>query len=191
MLPMKFSTFSLKTGVCLAVLLFTAQMFIPAFVPSAHALYWEDDTDFNAPQDRLERPSGGFFLFNWFRSIKKHDQRKRAKGLENRDKGPGVNGGKKALLMVTSGVVGVGVGLLISSVTTDNPDNRSRNNFMGAAFGLCGGLLVGSLITPSDYQVDSASLPNQRFRTTFHSDPKLQPIRAAFHSTPVKVALQF
>jgi len=189
--PMKFSAFSLKTGVCLAVLLFAAQTFVPVFVTPAHALYWEDDTDFNAPQDRVERPRGGFFLFNWFRSIKSHGQKNKAKALENRDKGPGVNGKKKTLLLVTSGLVGTGIGLLISSTTTNDPNHRGRNNFLGATFGLCGGLAIGSFIIPGDYQVDSASLPNNRFRLAFATDPTLQPVVDAFHATPVHVALKF
>jgi hypothetical protein len=188
---MKFSAFSLKTGLCLAVLLLATQTFVPVFVPPAHALYWEDDSDFNAPQDRKERPTGGFFLFNWFRSIKHSSQRHRAAGLENHDKGPGVNGKKKALLLVTSGIVGTGVGLLISSTTTHNNDYRARNNFVGGALGLCGGFAIGSFIIPGDYQVDSASLPNNRFHNMFVSDPKLEPIRVAFHSTPIHIKLTF
>lgn len=189
--PMKFSAFSLKTGVCLLVILFTAQMFVPAFVTPAQAMYWEDDTDFNAPQDRVQRPNGGFFLFNWFRKSQQSGQKRRAKELENRDKGPSVNGKKKALLLVTSGLVGMGIGLLISSATTNNEDHRGRNNFMGAVFGFCGGLAVGSFIIPDDYQVDSASLPNNRFRVAFASDPKLQPIRGSFCKAPLHVALNF
>jgi hypothetical protein len=188
---MKFSAFSLKTGVCLMVILFTAQMVVPAFITPARAMYWEDDTDFNAPQDRLERPQGGFFLFNWFRSAKTHSQKRHAEALENRDKGPGVNGKKKTILMVASAVVGVGIGLLIASETTNNEDHRGRNNFLGATFGLCGGLAVGTFIIPSDYQVDSASLPNNRFHMAFASDPKLQPIHATSHQARVRVALNF
>ena len=189
--PMKFSAFSLKIGVCLMVILFTAQTFVPAFISPAQAMYWEDDSDFNAPQDRLERPQGGFFLFRWFHSSKTQSQKRRAAALDNRDKGPGVNGKKKALLLVTSALVGVGIGLLIASETTNNEDHRGRNNFLGATFGLCGGLAVGTFIIPSDYQVDSASLPNNRFHVAFASDPKLQPIRVASRQARVHIALNF
>lgn len=188
---MKISTFSLKTGACLAALLFVAQMTIPSFVPKAHALYWEDNSEFNAPQDRVERPRGGFFLFNWIGSITHSAKKHRAAELENRDKGPGVNSGKKALLLVTSAVVGIGVGLLITSTTTDNPDHQARNNFLGATFGLCGGLAVGSFIMPSDYQVDSANLPNARFRDQFAKDPAMQPIRSAFRRPMFCLASRF
>ncbi|GEM_PF-1111316 len=190
MLPMKSNKSALKSVVCLVVTLFTAQMFIPALVPSAHALYWEDDIEFNSPQDRVERPSGKFFLFRWIDSIKGKNKERRAGNLENHDKGPGVNGKKKALLMITCGVVGVGTGLLLSSTLTDDNENRSRNNFLGAALGLCAGLALGSILTPKDYQVDSANLPQAEFRRVFAAGP--EPRKAPeFRPMSVQVALKF
>ena len=188
---MKFSSFSLKAGICLALIFFTAQMFVPAFVTPARALYWEDDTDFNAPQDRLERPRGGFFLFKWIKSIKKAGIKHRAANLENHDKGPNVNGKKKAMILVTSGIVGLGIGLAISSTTTKNAAHRTRNNFLGAAFGLVGGMIIGSFIIPKDYQVDSSCLPDAKYRLALASDPALQSVRDAFHDPALQIVLNF
>jgi hypothetical protein len=188
---MKFSPFSLKAAAFLILVLFTAQWFVPAFVPPARALYWEDDTDFNAPKDRKTRPEGGFFLFKWIRSLKGQSSKRQAQGLEQNDKGPGVNGKKKAVVMITSGLVGLGVGVAIASSTTENRENRSRNNFIGASIGLVGGLAVGALIMPSDYQVDPTALGELKYRMALVDDPALRAMKNAFHASAVRATLTF
>jgi len=187
---MKWVSSSSAKVLCVLLVLTAAHLSLPAFVPQAHALYFEDDVDSNPPEDRVERPKGGFFLFKWIHSLTHSSTRREAAALENRDKGPGVNGGRKAVVLVTSGIVGMAIGLGISS-SIKNPGNRARSNFIGGSLGLCGGFGIGALIMPGDYQVDPQALGEYHYRVALLDDPAQSKTQAAFRRTTPLASLIF
>ncbi len=181
----------LKRIAILAAFIYFAGMAVPSFIPQAQALYWEDDYAGNDPKERIQR-NGGFFLFNWIGKLVKKSKRNQYGKIENRDNGPSVNGGRRALVAVTSGVVGLGVGLLIADSSTDNEGDRTANMFLGGALGLGAGVLVAALIMPRDYQVDPvAQAENLRFQQAWLHDESIRTVRAAFHPSAKILTAQF
>jgi hypothetical protein len=85
----------------------------------------------------------------------------------------------------------MGIGAAIASSTTNNEENRSRNNFIGAALGLCGGLGIGALLMPQDYQVDPQALGEMKYRLALNADPHRTDVLAAFHGAPARISLTF
>jgi hypothetical protein len=180
----------LKTAALLAAVLYVAGMTVPVLVPRAHALYWEDDYEGNHPKERRRRP-GGFFLFNWIGGlVKKSNQRQYGK-IEDRDTGAAVNKGRRATLVVTCGLVGLGSGLLIGKAATNNPNDETSNMFVGGALGFGAGVLIASALMPPDYQVDPVAQSERTFRQAWAQDPTHTLVRSAFRASVPFVQARF
>lgn len=176
---MKHGSSILRTAAFLAAVLYLAGMAVPAFVPTAHALYWEDDYEGNSPKERKRRP-GGFFLFNWIGGLVKSSNERQYGKLEDRDTGAPVNNGRRTTLVIACGVVGLGTGLLIGKAVTDNENDESSNMFVGGALGFGAGVLLASALMPRDYQVDPVALSELKYRQAWLQDPSHRTVRAAF-----------
>src|SRR5579872_4072906 len=150
--PNMFSkTSSLKRSILFLLVIQLAGL-TPLFAPKAHALFWEDDTESNDPKEIKTRPSH-FLLFDWVDDANRDSKKNEYKNMDNQDKGPSVNNGARTLVIVASGIVGLGLGLFISNRLSSSADVTS-NMFIGGAIGLGVGILAGALIMPSDYNVD-------------------------------------
>src|ERR1700722_10225158 len=90
----------------------------PGTTPKAQALWWEDDSSLSDPKEKVNRPSG-FFLSDWIDGLDKDSKESQYKDLENQDHGPSVNNGQKAVVIVTSGIVGLGAGLVTAYTLTN------------------------------------------------------------------------
>jgi hypothetical protein len=173
--------------------LFTAMIYLPGMVvlplvPKAHALYWEDDYGGNDPKEVKSRPSG-FFLFDWIDDLNKDAKQGHYREMDDHDKGSTVNGGAKTLVVVASGLVGLGTGLFISSRLQGD---QTSNMFIGGALGLGAGIAIGALIMPRDYEVDQrAKIDFMKQRQAWLQDPIRLQIAQSFHSPPVSFSLQF
>lgn len=121
-------------------------------VSPAFATYWEDSFEGNDPEEQVRPKEGGFFLFRWIGSLFGDPKKKEIRKLEERDRGSGVNSGRRTLLIVTSGLVGLGAGLLATEAVVGDPDGADR--FVGGALGFALGVGFGALIMPKDYNVD-------------------------------------
>lgn len=180
----------LKTVALVAAVIYVAGMTVPAFVPTAHALYWEDDYEGNHPKERKRRPSG-FFLFNWIGNLVHKSNQREYSRLEDRDNGGPVNGGRRTFLVVTTGLVGLGAGILIGKAVTDNEYDETANMFIGGAVGLGAGVLLASALMPRDYQVDPVSRSEWRFRQAWAQDDSHRLVRSAFAPSVPLVRTQF
>lgn len=171
-------------------------LLLPAVIPGsplvapAGAAYWEDEFEGNAPEDRRRGPEEGFFLFRWIGSIFGDADEREIKSLEDRDRGPTVNSGRRTFLVVTSGLVGLGVGLLAAETLVEDADGGDR--FVGGAVGFAAGVGIGAWIMPKDYSVDPvAALEGRRFARAWIEDPQHRVVRDAFHGAPVRVHFRF
>ena len=84
--------------------------------PPAQALYWEDDYEGNDPKDIKKRPDD-FFLFKWIDDLNQDTKKNEYKDRDNRDKGPGVNDDARMAVILASGLVGLGLGMIIAAAT--------------------------------------------------------------------------
>jgi len=174
----------------LAAVIYVAGMTVPAFVPTAQALYWEDDYEGNHPKERKRRP-GGFFLFNWIGGlVKKADERQYGR-MEDRDTGASVNKGRRATMVVACGLVGLGTGLLIAKAATNDPTDETSNMFVGGALGFGAGVLIASVVMPRDYQVDPVAQSGMKFRQAWLQDGSCMTVRASFHPVVPVVRARF
>jgi hypothetical protein len=181
----------IKTVALMACFLYLGGMTVPAFVPKAQALFWEDDYGGNDPKERVKRP-GGFFLFNWISKLARKSEERQYSKIEGRDTGPSVNNRRRSTLVVTCGLVGLGTGLLIAHFGTKDDENRTSNMFIGGALGLGTGVLVAALIMPRDYQVDPAACTDfLKHRQAWLQDESSRTIRSAFHPAIPLVRAQF
>ncbi len=156
----------------------------------AHALYWEDDFDGNDPKDRKKRPDD-FFLFRWIDDLNQDAKKNEYKDRDNRDKGPGVNGDARTLLILTSGLVGLGAGMLIANRVSAQGD-VSGNMFIGGALGLVAGVGIGALIMPHNYEIDPHAMSDLlKERQARSEDPVQKKIAMSFHQPQVALQLQF
>lgn len=164
----------------------------PLFIPKAHALYWEDEgDDDNDPREVKQRPNH-FDLFDWVGDLDKDAKKKGYQSQDNRDIGPSVNNGDRALVIIASGVVGLSLGLFLSYEFSPSNSNISSNMFIGGALGLGAGLGIGALIMPGDYNVDQrAQMDFLKQQQALMQDPLRLQLARAFHPTPVALRLQF
>jgi hypothetical protein len=183
-----FSKYSFLKRFILFLLVFQLAGLAPFFVPKAHALFWEDDTDSNDPKEIKTRPSH-FLLFDWVDDLNKDSKRNEYKNMDNQDKGPSVNNGARTLVIVASGIVGLGLGLFVSNRMSDST-NVTSNMFIGGAIGLGVGILAGALIMPADYNVDQrARMDYLKQRQAWLQDPVRLQVSQAFH--PMDLGLTF
>jgi len=164
----------------------------PLLAPRAHALYWEDDGDEgNNPNEVKQRPDH-FGVFDWVDDLNKDSKKKSYQDMDNHDKGPEVNNGARALVLITSGVVGLGAGLFLSYEFSGPNDNVTSNMFIGGAIGLGAGIAVGALIMPRDYEVDQRAQNDfLKQRQAWLQDPINLQVRQAFHPSQVSFSLKF
>ncbi len=164
----------------------------PLFIPRAHALYWEDDNDEdNNPNEVKQRPDH-FSLFDWVGDLDKDSKKKNYQQMDERDHGPEVNGDARALELVTSGVVGLGLGLFLGYEFTGSNGPLSDNMFIGGALGLGAGLGIGALIMPGDYNVDQVAQTDfLKQREAWLQDPIQLQIARAMPPPPVAFQLKF
>ncbi len=182
----------LQKTLALACVLCLSGLFVPALVPKANALFWEDDNGNNDPNEVKSRPDH-FGLFDWVGDLNQDAKVKEYRKMDNHDRGPSVNNDKRTWLIVTSGAVGVGLGLLAADRLTPSGDSSyMANMFIGGALGLCAGVIVGSLIMPQDYEVDQrAQTEFLRSNQAWLLDPARQQLSQAFRPTQTAFSLKF
>jgi hypothetical protein len=182
----------IKTTALFTGVFYLTGMLVFPLVPKAHALYWEDDTDGNDPNQVKTRPNH-FSLFDWVGDAQKDAQKNDFRKIDNHDKGPGVNGGAKTGVLILSGIVGLGAGLVAAyEFTGSNDPNLTANMFIGGALGLCAGVAVGALIMPRSYEVDQrAQMDFMKQRQAWLQDPTRLQVQKAFHPTVAVVSFKF
>ena len=164
----------------------------PLFILKAHALYWEDDGDDNNNPNEVKHRPNHFDLFDWAGDLDKDAKKKGYQSQDNRDIGPSVNNGDRALVIIASGAVGLGLGLFLSYEFSSSNSDVSSTMFVGGAVGLGAGLGIGALIMPGDYNVDQrAQTDFLKQQQAWMQDPLRLQIARAFHSSPVALRLQF
>ncbi len=164
----------------------------PLFIPKAHALYWEDDSDNGNNPDEVKRRPDHFGLFDWADDLAKDSKRRDYQDKDNQDKGPGVNSGAKAQVLIVSGITGLGLGLFLTYEFSGNNNNLTPNMFIGGAVGLGVGIAVGALIMPRDFEVDQRAQSDfSKQREAWLQDPIKLQIAQAFHPSPVAVSFNF
>jgi len=181
----------LKTTALLTCLLYLSGMVICPLVPKAHALFWEDDYNGNDPKEVKTRPSH-FSLFDWVDDAQTDARKREYRNIDNHDKGPGVNGAARAGVVILSGVVGLGIGLFTAYSLT--PANADLNGplMVGGALGLCGGVAVGVLIMPRDYELDPQALNDfMKQRQAWLDEPIRLQIQSSFHPSLASVSFTF
>ena len=182
----------LKTTACLTFGIYLLGMVVLPSVPKAHALYWEDAGDPNNNPDQTKRRPDHFSLFDWVGDLDRDSKRKHYADMDNHDKGPSVNNGARTVVIVTSGAVGLGLGLFISNRLSGPNDDVSSNMFIGGALGLGVGIAIGALIMPQDYQVDQQARADfLKQRQAWSQDPLRLEIQKAFLPTDMTVTLKF
>ncbi len=164
----------------------------PLFIPKAHALYWEDESDENNNPDEVKRRPDHFSLFDWVGDLDKDAKKKTYQQMDNHDRGPDVNNGTRTVELVASGVVGLGLGLFLANEFSSSNSNVSSNMFIGGAVGLGVGIGVGALIMPGDYNVDQVTQADfLKQREAFLQDPVRLQVAKAFTPSQVAFSLQF
>jgi hypothetical protein len=164
---------------------------VPLLIPKAHALYWEDETDSNDPKEVKRRPDH-FLLFDWVGDAEKDMKKAEYRDKDNRDKGPGVNAGSKALVVIASGLVGLGLGLVVANYATTDGGDLNSNLFIGGAIGLCAGVAVGALVIPGDYEKNQrAQIDFMKDRQAWMQDPIRLQVAQAFQPSPVSFQFKF
>lgn len=189
-MTLKLST--VKTTFLLACAFCLSGLFVPALVPKAHALFWEDDNGTNDPNDVKTRPDH-FDLFDWVGDLNQDAKVKEYRQMDNHDRGPSVNNDARSLEVVSSGVVGLALGLFAADRLTDEGDTSYTSNmFIGGALGLCAGVVVGSMIMPHDYEVDQRTQTEfLRSNQAWLLDPVRLQLAQAFRPTQTALTLQF
>jgi hypothetical protein len=181
----------LKTTVLLTALIYFAGMVIYPSVPKANALFWEDDTPGNDPNEVKQRPDH-FSLFDWVGDAQKDAQRRDYKKIDNKDRGPGVNGSAKAGVIILSGTIGAGVGILCAYEFSPVNTDLTSAFIIDGALGLCAGVVVGVLIMPKDYDLDPY-VRNEYFkqRQALAEEPIRMQVQKSFHPTVTAFSLKF
>ena len=180
-----------KTTSLLTAFFYLSGMVVFPLVPKAHALFWEDDNDDNDPKDIKTRPSH-FLLLDWVDDLNKDSKKSHYKDMDNHDKGPSVNNEARTLVIVASGVVGLGTGLFLANRFSQDSSTLTSDMFIGGALGLGAGILIGALIMPRDYDVDrQAKIDFMKNREATLQDPVRLQVAQAFHPTPLAVSFTF
>jgi hypothetical protein len=181
----------LKTAALFTALLYQGGMVLYPLVPKAHALYWEDESPSNDPNEVKTRPTN-FFLFDWIDDIDKNTKKNKYRDMDNHDLGPSVNNGARAMELVSSGVVGLAAGLFLADRLTASGTDETSNLFIGGAVGLCAGIAVGALIMPHDFEVDQrARIDFMKQRQAWLQDPVKLRLSQSFRPSDITVSLNF
>ena len=164
----------------------------PCMAPKAQALFWEDQgDDSNDPKETKSRPDH-FFLFDWVDDLNKDAKKNHYKDMDNHDKGQSVNNDARTLVIVGSGIVGLGMGLFLANRISNGSSSQTADMFIGGALGLGAGILVGALIMPADYDVDQRAQSDfLKQRQAWNQDPLRMQIAQAFHPAPMELTLSF
>jgi hypothetical protein len=180
-----------KTTILLTCLLYVSGMVVYPLIPQAHALFWEDDSPGNDPNEIKQRPDH-FSLFDWIGDAQKDAQKRDYRKLDNQDRGPGVNGGARAGVVLVGGAIGAGVGILAAYEFSEPNQDLTSAFIIDGALGLCAGVVVGVLIMPKDYDVDPY-VRNEYFkqRQALLEDPVRLQVQKAFHPTVTALSLKF
>ena len=179
---MTFKSSALRTAFCFFLLFQVSGMTLPGFLSKAHALYWEDDYDGNDPAERKRRPDH-FSLFDFMGDVDKDAKTGHYRDLESQDNGPAVNSDARLLEIVSSGVIGLGLGLAVADKVTANSNDLSTNLFVGGALGFGFGVAFGAVILPRSYDVDPiAQTDFLKDRQAWNQDPLRLQIAKCFHS---------
>jgi len=181
----------LKITVLFTCPFYLSGMVLYPLIPKANALFWEDDSADNDPNEIKQRPDH-FSLFDWIGDAQKDAQRRDYRKLDIHDKGPGVNGAARAGVIILTGTVGIGVGLLAAYEFSPTNTDLTSAYIVDGALGLCAGVIVGVLIMPADYDVDP-TVRNDYFkqRQAFAEDPIRLQVQKAFHPTVTAFSLKF
>jgi hypothetical protein len=175
-------------------LLFLAMQLVgltPLLTAPAQALYWEDDYDGNDPKDIKKRPDD-FFLFRWIDDLGKDSKKNEYKEKDNRDKGPGVNDDARTILILASGLVGLGLGMIAAERFTSSGGDKGSAMFVGGSLGLVAGVGIGALIMPNNYEVDPyAASEFLKDRQARLDDATQKMLAGSFHPTQVALQLKF
>jgi hypothetical protein len=189
---MTFKPSPLKTTLFLICTLCFSGLFVPALVPQAQALFWEDDNGQNDPNEVKTRPDH-FDLFDWIGDLNQDAKIKEYRQMDNHDRGPSVNNDARSLEIVSSGIVGLALGLVAADrFTPEGDDQYTANMFIGGAVGLCAGIVVGSMIMPHDYEVDQRTQTEYlRSNQAWLLDPARLQLAQAFHPTQTAFTVKF
>jgi hypothetical protein len=181
----------LKKAVLWALAFHLAGFTSPLFISKAHALFWEDESDSNDPKETQKRPEH-FFLFDWINGLNRDSKVGHYRDMDDHDKGPAVNGGAKTLVVVASGLVGLGTGIFLGNKFTGANEDPTAGMFVGGALGLCAGVAVGVLIMPRDYEFDrNAKIDYMKQRQAWLQDPVRRQIAQSFRPSQVTFSLKF
>ena len=182
----------LKPALLLSLAFLVASYTCPVMVPKAHALYWEDEGDEDNNPNEVKRRPSHFDLFDWVGDLEHDAKKKGYQDMDNHDKGPDVNNDARTLVLVTSGVVGLGAGLFLGDEFSGSDADRTDNMFIFGALGLGAGVAVGALIMPADYHVDQQARTDfLKLRQAWLQDPVRMDVAKAFHPSQVSFQLQF
>ncbi len=181
----------LKTTALFTSLIYLSGMVILPLVPKAQALYWEDDTESNDPKEIKTRPSH-FILLDWIDDVNKDAKKSEYQQMDNHDRGPAVNNDARTLVIIASGIVGLGAGLFLANRFSTSSDSLTADMFVGGALGLGVGILAGALIMPKDYDVaQRAQIDAMKFRQAWSQDPTRMQVARAFHPADFALSLKF
>ncbi|HJT24018.1 MAG TPA: hypothetical protein VJ873_05545 [bacterium] len=182
----------LKRAFALFLAINLAGFTCPLFIPKAHALYWEDEgDDDNNPSEVKQRPDH-FSLFDWVGDLDKDAKKKNYQQMDNHDRGPDVNNGARAQVLIASGIVGLATGLFLANEFSGSNSNVSSNMFIGGAVGLGAGIGIGALIMPGDYNVDQVAQTDfLKQREAWLQDPVRLQVARAFTPPQVAFSVQF
>lgn len=164
---------------------------VPFFIPRAQALFWEDEADGNDPKETKTRPEH-FFLFDWIDDLNRDAKTSHYRDMDDHDKGPAVNGGARTLVVVASGIVGLGTGIFLGNRFAGADEDPTGGMFIGGALGLGAGIAIGALIMPGDYEFDrNAKIEFMKQRQAWLQDPLRLQLAQAFHPSQVDFSLKF
>ena len=181
----------IPSAALLAAFFYLSGMVVFPLVPKAFALYWEDEEEGNDPKEIRTRPSH-FSLFDWVGDLDKAAKEKHYREMDDQDKGPEVNNGARTMEIISSGVVGMAIGLVLANRVTTNPDDYTTNYFIGGAIGFGVGIGIGALIMPRDYEVDRmARLDYLKYRQAWLQDPVKLQVAKSFRPTPLSLSFKF
>ena len=181
----------LKTTVLFTCLAYLSGMLIYPLIPKANALYWEDDSPDNDPKEIKTRPSH-FSLFDWVGDAETDARKRDYRKIDNHDAGPGVNGSPRVGILILSGTIGAGVGILAAYEFGPTNTDLTSQFIIDGALGLCARVIVGVLIMPNDYDVDPY-VRNEYFkqRQALAEEPIHLQVQKAFQPTVTAFSLKF
>ena len=164
----------------------------PVLIPKAHALFWEDSGDENNdPKETKTRPDH-FSLFDWVGDIANDAKKDEYRDKDNRDKGPSTNSGARTLVIISSGIVGLGAGLFVANRCTADQGDMTTNMFIGGALGLGAGVAIGALVMPRDYNVAQQSrIDFLKQRQAWLQDPIKLKVAQSFRPAQTVFTLSF